>query len=435
MRKAFSEVVSGIFAADSGFPSILQREKSSPGLDKSNQKTRARDHSVERTSDKGTRKSEDVLSVRESFSGTNSTNVDPYLQIGSNVVSVDLNKMSPSLKHVIVYVGFEHECPHGHRVLLNPEHLNELGTSYQVPKESQENSDHSLPDNSKLSRNGFRGKVHRDSNRMAATAANKERHVTPPFPVILATCPVIQFEASCLPPSIPEREQKLQFNLGSQVVLPAESFVTLRLPFMDNIIGHVQEKLCWSRWSSHIVRTVYLRICPRKKLYILGFGFIHAEFAKAALVGSTKVRNGLILEPLGGWCLSEAFQSCGNVIIVWLKESNFEVEAWKCNGEKSYPEETSVGSNDFQCHRLIFDVVACELCYFNRFRIWIEVFSNALAFEGHKSGQYRQGLPFGDCEDVRGVRVLLCCTVCLHACTVVRFLAEQHCIGSKLDVE
>lgn len=127
----------------------------------------------------------------------------------------------------------------------------------------------------------------------------------------------------------------------------------------------------------------------------------------------------------------------GNVVIVRLKENNFEVEAWKCNGEKSYPEEKSAGSvlyanygaisifwNDFQCHRLISDVVACELCYFNRFRIWIEVFASALAFEGHKSGQYRQGLPFGDYEDVRRVRVLLRCTFCLHAGIVVRFLAE-----------
>ncbi|KAM1040480.1 hypothetical protein TB2_029321 [Malus domestica] len=343
MRKAFSEVVAGTATVDSGFPPIQPRKKSSLGLDKIIKKTRTMDQRVERTSDNGTRKSEDVLSVQENFSETNSTNGDPYLQIGSNVVPVNLNsgekfKMNPSLKQVVVYVGFEHECPHGHRFLLNPEHLHELGSSYQLPEESQENLDHSLPDNSKMSRNGFHGKVHRNSNRIAtATGASKERHVTkskeivtignlhidglmlsgpgkeqnhtsfsaspvqnlskrlegslqsislddggcafsmlnrnlpiymncphcklsrdkqnspktkfaatisqlqrvfvvtPPFPVILATCPVIQFEASSLPPSIPEREQKLQFNLGSQVVLPPESFVTLRLPFVYGV--------------------------------------------------------------------------------------------------------------------------------------------------------------------------------------------------------
>uniref|UniRef100_A0A6N2KQV0 Nonsense-mediated mRNA decay factor SMG8 n=2 Tax=Salix viminalis TaxID=40686 RepID=A0A6N2KQV0_SALVM len=99
--------------------------------------------------------------------------------------------------------------------------------------------------------------------------------VTPPFPVVLATCPVIQF-AKCIqcaqgalhlhepeftravlehycgfhcffvcqllflhhasPPSVSDREQKLQFNLGCQVVLPPESFLTLKLPFVYGVI-------------------------------------------------------------------------------------------------------------------------------------------------------------------------------------------------------
>ncbi|CBI17132.3 unnamed protein product, partial [Vitis vinifera] len=59
--------------------------------------------------------------------------------------------------------------------------------------------------------------------------------VTPPFPVILATCPVVQFEASCLPPSIPDREKQLQFSLGCRVILPPESFLTLRLPFVYGV--------------------------------------------------------------------------------------------------------------------------------------------------------------------------------------------------------
>ncbi|PQQ14083.1 uncharacterized protein Pyn_06895 [Prunus yedoensis var. nudiflora] len=299
MRKAFSEVVAGTAGADSGFPPIQQR-KTSSGLDNSINKTRTRDQIVERTSDKGPRKSEDVVSVQEKFSRISSANGDPYLRIGSNVVPVNLNgserlKMNPSLKHVVVYVGFEHECPHGHRFLLNPEHLTELGSSYQLPEESLENSDHSLPESFKINGNvpgpgkeqnqtsstasalpnfskrlegsfqsislddggsafsmlnrnlpiymncphcrHSRDKQNPPKTKFAGTISQLQRIfvVTPPFPVILATCPVIQFEASCLPPSVPEREQKLQFTLGCQVVLPPESFITLRLPFVYGV--------------------------------------------------------------------------------------------------------------------------------------------------------------------------------------------------------
>ncbi|PRQ33372.1 hypothetical protein RchiOBHm_Chr5g0056861 [Rosa chinensis] len=342
MRKPFSEVVAGTAAADSGFPPIQLRKKSASSLDKSFKQIRSRDQSTEQNSDKGTQKSRDDLPVQETVSGISSTHVDPYLRIGSNVVPMNLNgversKPDPSFKHVTVYVGFEHECPHGHRFLLNPENLDELGSSYQLPEESQVKSDHIRADSSKLSRNGFHGKAHRNSSRITATGTNRERNVnkskdivtngvlnsdgmiqfsgpgkeqnhtisvstvanfskhdegsfqsiniddggcafsmlnrnlpiymncphcrlsknkqdppntkfsgtvsqlqrifmvTPPFPVILATCPVIQFEASCLPPSIPEREQQLRFSLGCQVVLPPESFLTLRLPFVYGV--------------------------------------------------------------------------------------------------------------------------------------------------------------------------------------------------------
>ena len=62
-----------------------------------------------------------------------------------------------SSKHAIVYVGFEHECPHGHRFLLSLDHLNELGSLYPLPEESHvpsmETSDNSLADPSNLGRN------------------------------------------------------------------------------------------------------------------------------------------------------------------------------------------------------------------------------------------------------------------------------------------
>ncbi|PON55372.1 Protein SMG [Parasponia andersonii] len=352
MRKPFSEVVAGSAAGDSGFPPLQQRKQHSSRLDKSIRQTRTGDLSVEQTTDnQGSRKSEGTLSALDTSNGINnngSTKADPYLHIGSNVVPVNRSsgekvKRNLSVKRVTAYVGFEHECPHGHRFFLNPEHLNDLGTLYQLLEESQipssvENSDESPGTPSKLSNNGLRGKVHPTSNRMNATTPKKGRNmdtskelvtdsypnldkqalftvskkeqnhisfgvssvndfvkdlqgsldsiridddghafsilnrnlpiymncphcrlsknnkgqskvkfagtisqlqrifvVTPSFPVVLATCPLIQFEASSLPPSIPERDQKLQFSLGCEVLLPPESFLTLRLPFVYGV--------------------------------------------------------------------------------------------------------------------------------------------------------------------------------------------------------
>nr|KYP51800.1 Protein SMG8 [Cajanus cajan] len=277
MRKPFSEVVAGSAASDSGFPPLQQRKLPTPG------------------SEKGMKESRDD---------------DPFLRIGSNVVPVYLNggerNKSHSLKHAIVYVGFEHECPRGHRFLLNAEHLTELGPSYSLSEESRMSSMEPAGRNqayqTKVSKNASWNKAHRSSNEILSTISNKERDVnksnemipngdlqaismdnddlafsmlnqnlpvymicphcrhsrnkkdtpkvkfasgisqlkriflvTPAFPVILATCPVVQFETSCLSPSVPDREQKLQFSLGCQVILPPESFLTLKLPFVYGV--------------------------------------------------------------------------------------------------------------------------------------------------------------------------------------------------------
>lgn len=73
--------------------------------------------------------------------------------------------------------------------------------------------------------------------KFASTVSQLQRIflVTPPFPTVLATCPSIQFEDSCLPASIPDREQQSRFSLGCQVILPPESFLTLRLPFVYGV--------------------------------------------------------------------------------------------------------------------------------------------------------------------------------------------------------
>ncbi|KAK0604836.1 hypothetical protein LWI29_019993 [Acer saccharum] len=351
MRKPFSEVVAGSAATDSKFPPLQQRKQPSSGSEKGIKEIRRRDGSVERVHtsvDQGSEKFEDISSVpgtlnKISSSGTDS---DPFLRIGSNVVPVNLGggenvKFNSTTKHVTVYVGFEYECPRGHRLILNPDHLSELGSSYSLLEESHTRSsvetlDHTLTSSSKLAKNGGHGKVHQTSNGM--TAVNKVRSmdkskeivangspyrngliqisrpgkeqnpaalgvatlpncakdleagfqsislgdggcafsmlnrnlpiymkcphcsatknkkdppkikfastvsqlqriflVTPPFPVVLAACPVIQFEESCLPPSVADREKKLQFSLGCPVILPPESFLALRLPFVYGV--------------------------------------------------------------------------------------------------------------------------------------------------------------------------------------------------------
>ncbi|PSR95225.1 hypothetical protein CEY00_Acc25982 [Actinidia chinensis var. chinensis] len=354
MRKPFSEVVAGSAAAVSGFPPLQSRKQLSVGLVKGMKQSSAGDGGAEGVHHtyeyQGSQQSEDNSAVQDTVNG-NGTGVNgctdgiPILQIGSNVVPVDISrdeniKLSSSLKNVIVYVGFEHECPRGHRFILNSEHLKELGSPYSLSEESHipssvENLDHKRVDHSKLGKNGSHGKAHRNSNRMNNSAVRKVKNldrskdisgdgnlyldgtvqfsrtgkedaqsyigmstlnvsvkdleeslhtvslddgafsllnrnlpiymncphcrisknkdppttkfagtmsqlqriflVTPPFPVILATCPVIQFEASCLPPSVPDREQKLQFNFGCHVILPPESFLSLRLPFVYGV--------------------------------------------------------------------------------------------------------------------------------------------------------------------------------------------------------
>ncbi|BAF10485.1 uncharacterized protein [Oryza sativa Japonica Group] len=59
--------------------------------------------------------------------------------------------------------------------------------------------------------------------------------VTPDFPVLLASCPVVQFEASCLPSNASDHDQQGSFSLGCRVVLPPESFLTMRLPFVYGV--------------------------------------------------------------------------------------------------------------------------------------------------------------------------------------------------------
>ncbi|XP_065866235.1 uncharacterized protein [Euphorbia lathyris] len=183
LRKPFSEVVAGSSSIDSGFPPLQQEKQPSSGSERGVKQNRARDKNSEQlrtTIDQGCQKSEDIIPGQESVGG------EPFVQIGSNVVPVNINdgqmvKLNPILKHAVVYVGFEHECPIGHRFLLSADHINELGSTYSLAEDYQgshvEPSDRNLVYPSNLARNSVQHKIHRSSKGTTVVTANKVRNV------------------------------------------------------------------------------------------------------------------------------------------------------------------------------------------------------------------------------------------------------------------
>ncbi|XP_023534099.1 uncharacterized protein LOC111795761 [Cucurbita pepo subsp. pepo] len=350
LRKPFSEVVAGSSGPDVGFSPLQQRIHSSPGMDKGikqNKDVNNYERGCVTVDNRGFKNSENIISLSKKsveISGNEHSDSDSFLRIGTNVVPMNVNSLEKTkntlLKQTLIYIGFEHECPHGHRFLLNPEHLKELGSSYATIKKSHtpvQGAACNLAGPQRYGKSDCHGKSHDSVSSANATFSSKERNldklkdavsggsmysddqsnctrrmtsnnltsvsatvsnsvkdlekgvkyigiedngsgffmlnrdlpifmncphcklsknekdppnvkfsgtisqlqrifvVTPPFPTVLATHPVIQFEESCLPPSVPGRQQKLQFALGCQVVLPPESFLTLRLPFVYGV--------------------------------------------------------------------------------------------------------------------------------------------------------------------------------------------------------
>ncbi|KAI0510027.1 hypothetical protein KFK09_010627 [Dendrobium nobile] len=364
MKKPFAEVVAGIATADS--TPLKQRKHIKDITDKgirqanlTNQNDGRKNAIDDQQSSQGP---EHISAIESSIKPETNcqTNANSYLQIGTNIVPVDMfnsgeiNRTSSS-KQSIVYVGFEHECPYGHRFLLSLEHLKNLDSSYSLSSKQHSSTNVSegkcaetktgvhemlfhyssgkaasvtnLQKNNKLnesvaanggqnhesftvySREGMENtqSVHRLSllsesvhqlegklslddgssafslltrdlpvymncphcNNSAIQAQQKVKFpskisqlhriflVTPPFPTVLATCPVIQFEESCLPPTIPERKQQSHFSFGCWVILPPESFITLRLPFIYGIrkddgilqpLNHFEDKPELTAW-------------------------------------------------------------------------------------------------------------------------------------------------------------------------------------------
>ncbi|KAK8957220.1 hypothetical protein KSP39_PZI000643 [Platanthera zijinensis] len=342
MKKPFAEVVAGMATSDSTPIALKQRKHTKYSIHKGVWQSNSaiqndeRRNSIDDHQESQLPEHVSVLGDAVKPETDIQTNGNPYLQIGTNIVPVDMlisgeEETTSTLKQSTIYVGFEHECSYGHRFLLSLEHLKNLDSSY-----SSSSKAHSLI-------NGFEGKhaeskngVHetldqyssrkanavtnmRNDNKLieSAAASNGQSHesfregmekfesvqgfsmlsesvhqlegklsqvrlddgssafslltrnlpvymncphcsnsgrqthqkikfaskvsqlqrifvVTPPFPTVLATCPVIQFEESCLPPDTPKREQSC-FSPGCWAVLPPESFLTLRLPFIYGV--------------------------------------------------------------------------------------------------------------------------------------------------------------------------------------------------------
>ncbi|KAL6566847.1 hypothetical protein OROMI_015251 [Orobanche minor] len=332
-RKQFAEVVAGLPGANIGFPSLFIRKKPMQDIEK----VKLVRESVE---SEESQMVENIPSFDKKLGNDNhfphiSSNIVPLI----NMRSSEQVKAANFMKRVTIFVGFEHECPHGHRFILNEDHLSELGSAYSVVEanivpSSVENLD-KKSDAVKLGRTGCHGRTRRQSNginmggssgkvknmeksrekmangnmssnkfmkssrqgkdqnertevtdfvkyldsdhkpsiiddggcvlsllnrslpiymncphcrdstnkndasnlKFASTISQLQRIflVTPPFPILLAADPIIQFELSCLPPSIPDREKKLQFSFGCPVILPPESFLSLRLPFIYGV--------------------------------------------------------------------------------------------------------------------------------------------------------------------------------------------------------
>ncbi|XP_073106055.1 uncharacterized protein [Elaeis guineensis] len=184
MKKPFSEVVAGTIATDSTFPSLQQSKQPKTNAEKSMRLVTSADKTDDQIHEADSRQGPqrgDHISVQESThrQGPNLQNAsNPFLQIGSNIVPVNLGgekiKSNNSLKQVIVYVGFEHECSYGHRFLLSPEHLKELDPAYSLPDKLHLSTDDS--DGNLENKNSVHDKIlQKSSGTMSAAVNNRKK--------------------------------------------------------------------------------------------------------------------------------------------------------------------------------------------------------------------------------------------------------------------
>ncbi|KAK1289015.1 hypothetical protein QJS10_CPB18g01795 [Acorus calamus] len=104
------------------------------------------------------------------------------LKIGSNVVPVNINNVGwkkpvTSSEQFIAYVGFEHECPYGHRFLLSASHLKDLGLPYSLEEHdySSNGSSDRISAESLLPKNySMHDKFHPHSNGQSTGSMDKD---------------------------------------------------------------------------------------------------------------------------------------------------------------------------------------------------------------------------------------------------------------------
>ncbi|KAF8396517.1 hypothetical protein HHK36_018141 [Tetracentron sinense] len=295
MRKPFSEVVAGSGAADSGFPPLQQRKQptvsSEKGIKQRNARDRSEEHNHVTFDYQGSKKSDEISSAQGSLHGIGSNRYsdgDPFLQIEhlnelvSSCTLPEESHIPPSMENsdqkLVEPLNLSKNC--GHEKVYRRSNgmatvvVNKVKNSARS-KETVANSNQrwegltlfsgsgkeqnlssiglSTPSKSAKDIEESLQAVTLDDGGCAFTLLNKnlpiymdcphcreicyaaDQQVTPPLPVVLATCPAVQFKASCLPPSVPDCVQQSQFSLGCRVILPPESFVTLRLPFVYGV--------------------------------------------------------------------------------------------------------------------------------------------------------------------------------------------------------
>jgi len=203
MRKAFSEVVAGSASSNSAFPPLQSKTQLSFGQVKGVKKNKVGSMdqiNVSAGDVRNFKKSEEHPSTGgENLTGLSNVgcvNGNPFLQIGSNVVPLNVDesrgiyeksiadegkaRFDFSFTHFVVYVGFEHECPHGHRFLLSPELVSQLGHPYSLPEESHgarsmEHDDHKHRGPMKMGKSDRHSKGQSPSN-ANATFIHKARN-------------------------------------------------------------------------------------------------------------------------------------------------------------------------------------------------------------------------------------------------------------------
>lgn len=181
MRKPFSEVVAGPAAANSGFPPLMSRKQPLQDAEKvvklHNVQQRGLDKLVEIEYPQESQKVEHIASADNAMNNGSSGNGniygDAFPQFGCNTAPLIMDdgeqiKAANSIKFDTIYVGFEHECPRGHRFILTLDHLTDLGSMYSVAEEnvvplSVEKSD-KRQDHAKLGKVGGNGRTRRQSN-------------------------------------------------------------------------------------------------------------------------------------------------------------------------------------------------------------------------------------------------------------------------------